>query len=371
MINIMKVCVISILFLVSFCNGFTVENAGMNPKKNPSSLVRHMGLLDDISTMFLPSKDTKGKANSFARNPYPKVELPADFTLPEPKPLTLTNASDIPSLLKSSAALAIRLATSAFVLGWKIDTIFADPQDDSKYSLQIGPFCISDSSSVLMNAPRPEKTLVLYEYDSSPYCKRVREMINLLDLTVEYRPCPGARNGKFSNELYEKTKRQTVPYLEDPNTGVGMFESDDIIEYLLDTYGPQDKDLYDRKALWPITFKEFSIWTSTFAALFRGMPGSKRQTNARPDNEDMMPLELWGYECSPFVKPVREKLSELVLPHRVESCSRGSANRIKLMARTGTKFQVPFLVDPNTGIEMFESNEILKYLDAVYTSKEK
>lgn len=300
----------------------------------------------------------------------PKVELPPDFVLPEPKPLTITRSSDLPSILKSSAALALRLATSAFVLGWKIDSIFADPNDASKYSIQVGPFCISDSSSVLMDAPRPEKTLILYEYDSSPYCKRVREMINLLDLTVEYRPCPGARNGKFSKELYGKTGRQTVPYLEDPNTGIGMFESDDIIEYLIDKYGPRDKKSYDRKALWPITFKEFSVWTSAFAALTRGMPGSKRQANARPDNEDMLPLELWGYECSPFVKPVREKLGELVLPHRMVSCSRGSANRVKLMNRTGKKFQVPFLVDPNTGIEMFESTDICQYLDSVYTVKQ-
>jgi glutathione S-transferase len=28
---------------------------------------------------------------------------------------------------------------------------------------------------------------------------------------------------------------------------------------------------------------------------------------------------------------------------------------------------VPFLVDPNTGVELFESPEILEYLEAVYT----
>jgi hypothetical protein len=43
----------------------------------------------------------------------------------------------------------------------------------------------------------------------------------------------------------------------------------------------------------------------------RGLPASRRQANARPDNERMIPLELWGYECSPFVRPVREKLCAL------------------------------------------------------------
>lgn len=28
-----------------------------------------------------------------------------------------------------------------------------------------------------------------------------------------------------------------VPYLVDPNTGVAMFESADIVKYLFDTYG--------------------------------------------------------------------------------------------------------------------------------------
>ena len=40
-----------------------------------------------------------------------------------------------------------------------------------------------------------------------------------------------------------------------------------------------------------------------------------------------------------------------------------------MVAKTG-RFQVPFLVDPNTGIEMFEGAEIVEYLEAVYTVKE-
>merc|ERR1712157_301193 len=148
--------------------------------------------------------------------------------------------------------------------------------------LKFGPFSIRDTSSVLLRNKIQEeqeserRPLVLYEYDSSPYCKRVREMINLLDLTVEYRPCPGARSGKFSDELFDRTKRRTVPYLIDPNTGVELFESNDQIEYLLSTYGPPS-DSFDRKALWPITFETFSITTSTLVAITRGMPGARRQ----------------------------------------------------------------------------------------------
>jgi len=184
-----------------------------------------------------------------------------------------------------------------------------------------------------------------------------------LDLTVEYRPCSGARAG-FSDELFERTGRRTVPYLIDPNTQVEMFESNDQIKYLLETY--VEEGSYDSKAMWPITFESFALFTATIATLLRGFAGSARQQNARPDNESMEALEIWGYECSPFVKPVREKLCSLCLPHKMVSCSRGSANRDRMVEQTG-RFQVPYLVDPNTGVQMFEGPEIVEYLDAVYT----
>jgi glutathione S-transferase len=333
-----------------------LKNDVNNLKQQSASSALNMGFFDGFKTPTLPTISTS----------TPKVQKPANFQAPEPKPLTVTDWSSLPSLLSGSAALAARLGTGVFVLGWKIESFFAEDVE-GKYALQLGPLRIRDTSSVLLDggAPRPRKPLVLYEYEASPYCKRVREMVNLLDLTVEYRPCPGARAG-FSDELFKKTGKRTVPFLVDPNTGTEMFESADQIEYLLDTYGPTDKSSYDKKALWPITSEKFAMTTSVYATQFRGFAGSARQANARPDNEKMQPLELWGYECSPFVKPVREKLGELCLKHTMVSCSRGSANRDKMTAKNG-RFQVPLLIDPNTGIEMYESLEIVKYLDEVYT----
>lgn len=356
-----KVCTYTLKYLLlanTFTSSFLTpsKNAHNQVASHSSSSHLQMNILNDL---FMK---TKNPTNTNL------VKKPENFVAPEPRPLTITRPSTIPSLIKSSLALAVRLGTSAFVLGWKIDSLFADNINTESYALSLGPFNIRDSSSVLQEAPRPNKPLILYEYDASPYCKRVREMINLLDLNVEYRPCPGTREG-FSNELFERTGRRTVPFLIDENTGVEMFESSDQIEYLLKTYGPTDTDSYDRKALWPITFEGFSLYTSISVALLLNMPGARRQGNALPANEQMKPLELWGYECSPFVRPVREKLSTLCLPHVMISCSRGSSNRDKLIERTGVKFQVPFLVDPNTGVEMFEGPEIVDYLEAVYTTK--
>jgi len=275
----------------------------------------------------------------------------------------------LPSLLTGGFALAVRLASGVFCLGWTPRLLVGSEAeaiaiDKGKYGFRLGPLAFRDESPLLKDAPRPAEPPILYEYEASPFCRKVRETALLLDLTLELRPCPGARAG-FSDELKARTGRRTVPYLVDPNNEAELFESEDIVDYLLDNYGPA-RDSYDPKALWPLR-GEFATVTATFAAIARGFAGSQRQSNARGDNEDMAPLELWGYEPSPFVRPVREKLCALCLPHRLVPTSRGSANRDRLVARKGVQFQVPFLVDPNTGVELFESPEIIEYLDAVYT----
>ena len=74
------------------------------------------------------------------------------------------------------------------------------------------------------------------------------------------------------------------------------------------------------------------------------------------------------HSCRCRGRPVREKLCALGLPHVMVNCARGSARRASLAARTGRQFQVPYLVDPNTGVELHESVEIRRYLDQVYTT---
>ena len=111
-----------------------------------------------------------------------------------------------------------------------------------------------------------------------------------------------------------------MPAQVDENADVAMYESDDICQYLRETYGPA-QDAYDPKALWPLTFGPFQLITSTLAAVIRGLPGGQRRADARAGNEERKPLELWGYETSPFVRPVRETLCALTLPHvMVPSC---------------------------------------------------
>jgi glutathione S-transferase len=83
---------------------------------------------------------------------------------------------------------------------------------------------------------RPEKPLIMYEFDACPFCKKVREMCSYLDIECLYKPCP--KDGPtFRPEGTQKSGKSMFPYMEDPNTGTSMLESDDIIKYLAETYG--------------------------------------------------------------------------------------------------------------------------------------
>jgi glutathione S-transferase len=49
----------------------------------------------------------------------------------------------------------------------------------------------------------------------------------------------------------------------------------------------------------------------------------------------------------------------------LHNVGKGSPSRAAFIERAG-KMQVPYLADPNTGIEMFESADINTYLDDTY-----
>ena len=201
---------------------------------------------------------------------------------------------------------------------------------------------------------RPLKPIILYESEASGESKQVREVCSLLDLTVEIRPCPGATSG-FSDIMSTATlgKRQ-IPYMVDNNPSMyrpELFGSKEIIQHLWDTYAPAGVPLPSK---------------------FKGGPGLSFgkgklvRKDARYDNNRMKPITLYGWEGAQYVKPVREALDSLGLAHVLINCAKGSRNRAKLEAKTKT-FQVPYIQDPNTGVEMFESAEIVKYLEETYT----
>ena len=123
-----------------------------------------------------------------------------------------------------------------------------------------------------------------------------------------------------------------------------------IVEHLFSTYGP-GADI-------PKAFQGFSTSASNKGGLLK---------NVRPDYLKLKSIELWGIEGAPFVTPVRQCLESLGLAHVFIPCAEGSKNRAFLERKTNKPFQVPYISDPNTGVAMFESAEIIKYLKATYT----
>jgi len=77
--------------------------------------------------------------------------------------------------------------------------------------------------------------LELWSFESSPYCRRVREV--LCELELAYVLHNVGKGSPKRTEFRERAGKVQVPYLEDPNTGAHMFESRDIVRYLRTTYG--------------------------------------------------------------------------------------------------------------------------------------
>jgi glutaredoxin len=93
--------------------------------------------------------------------------------------------------------------------------------------------------------------------------------------------------------------------------------------------------------------------------LVRSVPGTDRDQPSKP-------LELYALEGCGHCRRVREALTELDLDYLHRSCPFGSdRNRAPLRARGG-KVQLPYLIDPNTGVELYESQAIVRYLASRY-----
>ncbi len=95
------------------------------------------------------------------------------------------------------------------------------------------------------------------------------------------------------------------------------------------------------------------------------LPRAGRGGLARPNRAPERPLELWSFEASPYCRIAREALSELEIPYLLHNVAKKSPSRKAFVERSG-KMMVPYLVDPNTGQEMFESADIVKYLRDTY-----
>ena len=201
---------------------------------------------------------------------------------------------------------------------------------------------------------RPEQLLELYEFEACPFCRKVREALSILDLEAEIRPCPKG-GPRYREQIEQRGGKAQFPYLVDPNSGVEMYESDAIVRYLFERYG--DGAVPALLGL-PIL--------TDVSSVLAGLPRIGRGSHYRPARQPELPLELYSFEASPFCRIVRETLCTLELPYRLYNVAKGSASRDAFVQRSG-RMMVPWLVDPNSGESMFESADIVAYLDRAYS----
>src|SRR5579859_6313044 len=151
-------------------------------------------------------------------------------------------------------------------------------------------------------AAQPAKLLELYEFEGCPHCRRLREALSELDLDAMVYPCPPGGT-RFRPRALELGGRRRFPLLVDPNTGVTMYESSDIVGYLVSTYGGRTGSLGTA-----------GVVSSGFASAVRAAWGRHARPSRLPEN-GVKPLELWSFEACPYCRIARERLCELELPY--------------------------------------------------------
>ncbi len=202
---------------------------------------------------------------------------------------------------------------------------------------------------------RPAKLFELYDREGCPFSRKVREALSILNLSAIVHPCPEGGT-RFRARLLERVGTFTVPLLVDPNGGAErvLTDSDAIVEHLFSHYGDGVVPLALRAGVAMDS-------TSRVASFLRRSKGQHALASKAPDQL----LELFSYEASPYCRIVREVLCQLELPYLLHNLARGSPKRAAFAERVG-KMQVPYLVDEVHGVAMFESREIVKYLEGRY-----
>ena len=230
---------------------------------------------------------------------------------------------------------------------------------------------------------QPALPLQLYEFEGSPFCRRVREVLTLLNLDYEVYPCP-KKGTRYRPTVQALGGKLQFPFFIDQNTNQQLYESQKIIDYLFAHYGKTGRT--------PKKYQHYPAIPVVGVAVT--LANMARGTFAQPQNAKRAApeqlLELWGFDASPFTRLVRCTLSELELPFVFHNVAKerwqdmglatrrfksgpyvplAGGKRETVLARMGGKIQVPYLEDPNTGAQLFESEQIITYLKQTYADE--
>ncbi len=254
--------------------------------------------------------------------------------------------------LRSDFATAANTLEPLFV--WKKNNSFADAVDFAA-STAATLARLGSGAFVAHLGARPAKRLELYEREACPFSRKVREALSILDLDAIIHPCPEGGT-RFRARVEARIGELEIPLLVDDNADIALTDSDAIVRHLFTTYGDGTVPLALRG-------KGVTDASSRLATRFRGDKGMRVAASKEPENL----IELYSYEASPHCRIVREKLSELEIPYVLHNVARRSPRRAAFVELSG-KMQVPFLLDTQNNVRMFESREIVQYLDTRYAA---
>lgn len=221
------------------------------------------------------------------------------------------------------------------------------------------------------------ESLILFDCEGSPECRIVRETLTALNFDITIVPCP--IGGKNLASMQKESGFKSVPVLYDAQTEAKRQGADEIIQYLYQQY---------RNGVAPP--KALQTWRNTLLSKLASVSRFNAGIYAKPARHVAQPLTLYSFESSPYSRPVRELLCELEIPYRLVNLGKQQwsdmgpakarltlkpyrplkgSKREAFMEKYGD-VQVPFIVDPNTGVQMFESKDILGYLKDTYWLEE-
>ncbi|WP_395701557.1 glutathione S-transferase N-terminal domain-containing protein [Aquabacterium sp.] len=226
-------------------------------------------------------------------------------------------------------------------------------------------------------ARTPKKLLVLYDREDGAECRLVREALTALDLDAMVYPCP-LDGQRFAAQRPAPgiEPGSDTPVLVDPNSRRTLVGAAAIVPHLFKRY-------LDAEAPAPLKASALNLLSSRLAGLVR----SPLRLRARPSIEPKQPLVLYSFESSPFSRPVRERLCELELPYRLINLGKGQwadmgpawprrlvpgrykpvpGSKREAFFKQHGQVQVPFLIDPNHQVQMFESQAIVDYVELHY-----
>jgi len=235
-------------------------------------------------------------------------------------------------------------------------------------------------SGVTVSSPKGTKgntrILKLYDVENSNSCRVVREKITELDLVVDQvisvaagsqnaASMPGGEAPVLVTSTTTSDGDDNEEMIEDTRTIEG---ADAVLSFLDESFAdPSNNDQQPSEDDVVAVAKEKLQLAGMYLAGWMRL-GRGESVSPSVGNRPQKPLILYSYEGNQFCRLVREVLTELDIVYELRSAGKESPRRSELASITGGSSQCPYLIDPNTGVSMPESADIIEYLYKNYAS---